>query len=47
MNEMRRLGLSGAKMEQAQRPTIRLRLLKIGAQAQVTVRHVMVRMASG
>src|SRR5262252_1034874 len=46
MNEMRRLGLSGTEMEQAQCGTIRLKLLKIGAQVQVTVRRVIVRLAS-
>jgi hypothetical protein len=33
-------------MEQAQCSTIRLKLLKIGAQVQVTVRRVVVRLAS-
>jgi hypothetical protein len=46
MNEMRRLGLAGTEMEQAQCSTIRLKLLKIGAQIQVTVRRVVVRLAS-
>jgi len=46
MNEMRRLGLAGTEMEQAQCSTIRLKLLKIGAQVQVTVRRVVVRLAS-
>jgi hypothetical protein len=46
MNEMRRLGLSGTEMGQAQCGTIRLKLLKIGAQVQVTVRRVIVRLAS-
>ena len=46
MNEMRRLGLAGTEMEQAQCGTIRLKLLKIGAQVQVTVRRVVVRLAS-
>jgi DDE family transposase len=47
MNEMRRLGLAGTEMEQAQCGTIRLKLLKIGARVQVTVRRVIVRLASG
>jgi hypothetical protein len=47
MNEMRRLGLAGTEMEQAQCGTIRLKLLKIGAQVQVSVRRVVVRLASG
>ena len=46
MNEMRRLGLAGTEIEQAQCGTIRLKLLKIGAQVQVTVRRVIVRLAS-
>ena len=46
MNEMRRLGLAGTEMEQAQCSTIRLKLLKIGAQVKVTVRRVVVRLAS-
>jgi hypothetical protein len=46
MNEMRRLGLAGTEMEQAQCGTIRLKLLKIGAQVRVTVRRVVVRLAS-
>jgi len=46
MNEMRRLGLAGTEMEQAQCGTIRLKLLKIGAQVRVTVRRVIVRLAS-
>ena len=45
MNEMRRLGLAGTEMEQAQCETIRLNLLKISAQAQVIVRRVIVRLA--
>jgi hypothetical protein len=46
MNEMRRLGLAGTDLEQAQCGTIRLKLLKIGAQVRVTVRRVVVRLAS-
>jgi hypothetical protein len=46
VNEMRRLGLAGTEMEHAQCGTIRLKLLKIGAQVQVTVRRVVVRLAS-
>src|SRR5215475_4670699 len=46
MNEMRRLGLTGTEMEEAQCGTIRLKLLKIGAQVQVTVRRIAVRLAS-
>jgi hypothetical protein len=46
MNELRRLGLADTEMDQAQCSTIRLRLLKIGAQIQVSVRRVWVRLAS-
>jgi hypothetical protein len=47
MNALRRLGLSGTKLEEAQCHTIRLKLLKIGALVRVTVRKVWVKMASG
>ena len=43
---LRRLGLDGTSMARAQCQTIRLRLLKIGALVQVTVRKVWVRLAS-
>jgi hypothetical protein len=46
MNGLRRLGLPATAMATAQVGTIRLRLLKIGASIQVTVRKVWVRMAS-
>ena len=46
MNELRRLGLAQTEMDQAQCSTIRLKLLKIGAQVQVSVRRVWVRLAS-
>jgi hypothetical protein len=46
MNGLRRLGLAATAMATAQVGTIRLRLLKIGALIQVTVRKVWVRMAS-
>ena len=46
MNELRRLGLPGTEMSQAQCGTIRLYLLKIGAQIQVTVRRLIARLAS-
>jgi hypothetical protein len=44
---LRRIGLKGTEMAQAQVNTIRLRLLKIGAQIRFSVRRVMVSMASG
>ena len=46
MNGLRRLGLRATTMATAQVGTIRLKLLKIGALIQVTVRKVWVRMAS-
>jgi hypothetical protein len=42
MNALRRLGLKGTKLARARCDTIRLRLLKIGAQIKVTVRKVWV-----
>jgi hypothetical protein len=44
---MRRLGLQGTDLAKAQPETIRLKLLKIGAQVQVTVRKVWVALAEG
>jgi hypothetical protein len=46
LEALRRLGLAGTSMARAQCQTIRLRLLKIGALVQVTVRKVWVRLAS-
>jgi len=46
MNGLRRLGLKATAMATAQVGTIRLKLLKIGALIQVSVRKVWVRMAS-
>jgi Transposase DDE domain group 1 len=46
MNGLRRLGLQTTTMATAQVGTIRLKLLKIGALIQVTVRRVWVRLAS-
>jgi hypothetical protein len=47
MSELRRIGLRGTEMERAQSGTIRTRLLKIGAQVKISVRRVMIGMASG
>jgi hypothetical protein len=44
---VRRLALKGTRWAQAQCGTIRLKLLKIGAQIRVSVRRVLVSMASG
>lgn len=44
---LRRLGLKDTQMAHAQCQTIRLKLLKIGAQIRVTVRRVWLSMASG
>ena len=46
MHGLRRLGLRGTELERAQATTIRLRLLKIGAQIRITVRKVWLSMAS-
>lgn len=47
MEGLRRLGLKGTELAQAQCDTIRLKLLKIGAQVKVTARRVIVNMAQG
>ena len=47
MQALRRLALKGTEMEKAQCQTIRLKLLKIGAQVKVTVRKVWVSLAQG
>ena len=47
MNALRRFGLAGTEMERAQCHTIRERLFKIGALVRVSVRRVLVLMASG
>ncbi len=46
MNELRRVGLAETEMAEAQCDTIRLKLLKIGAQIQVSSRRVLARLAS-
>jgi hypothetical protein len=47
LQALRRLGLKGTEMEKAQCGTIRLKLLKIGAQIRVTVRKVWISLAQG
>ena len=47
MQALRRLGLRGTQMAAAQCNTIRLKLLKIGAQIKITVRKVWVSLAGG
>jgi hypothetical protein len=47
MQGLRRLGLQGTEMAQAQCQTIRLKLLKIGAQIRITVRRVALSLAGG
>jgi hypothetical protein len=47
MQALRRLGLKGTEMAQAQCGTIRLRLLKIGAEIRVSVRRIWISMSSG
>ena len=46
MHALRRLGLKGTELERAQATTIRLKLLKIGAQIRITVRKVWLWMAT-
>jgi hypothetical protein len=46
LNELRRLGLQGTDLARARCDTIRIKLLKIGAQIRVTVRRVCVHLAS-
>jgi hypothetical protein len=47
MTALRRLGLKGSDLAKARCDTIRLKLLKIGAQVRVTVRKVWVSLAEG
>jgi len=47
MQTLRRLGLRGTQMAKAQCNTIRLKLLKIGAQIKITTRKVWVSLAGG
>jgi hypothetical protein len=47
MQALRRLGLAGTEMAKAQCQTIRLRLLKIGAQGHITARKVWISLAAG
>jgi hypothetical protein len=47
MQTLRRLGLAGTELAQAQCSTIRLKLLKIGALIRITVRKVWVSLAGG
>lgn len=46
MQALRRLGLAGTEMAKAQCQTIRLRLLKIGAQVRLTVRKIWISLAA-
>ena len=47
LQTLRRMALAGTALEKAQCGTIRLKLLKIGAQIRVTVRKVWVSLTSG
>lgn len=47
LHQLRRLGLKGTAMARAQCHTIRLKLLKIGAQIRISVRRVLISLASG
>ena len=46
-NRMRRVALAGTELAQAQCGTIRLKLLKIGAQVRVTVRKIWISLNGG
>ena len=47
MESLRRLGLAGTEMARSQCQTIRLKLLKVGAQIRITARKIWISMASG
>jgi hypothetical protein len=47
MQALRRLGLRGTQMAAAQCNTIRLKLLKVGAQVKITIRKVWISLAGG
>jgi Transposase DDE domain group 1 len=47
LQTLRRLALAGTELAKAQCGTIRLKLLKIGAQVRVTVRKVWIMLAGG
>ena len=47
MHALRRLGLKDTDLAHAQCQTIRLKLLKIGAQIRVTVRNIWISLAGG
>ena len=46
LHGLRRLGLQGTELARAQAHTIRLQLLKIGAQIRITVRKIWISLAS-
>ena len=46
MSALRRLALKGTRMAKATCGTIRLKLLKIGAQVQISVRRFLIHLAS-
>jgi hypothetical protein len=47
IHQLRRMGLKGTSMARAQCDTIRLKLLKIGAQIRISVRRILISLASG
>jgi hypothetical protein len=47
MQTLRRTALAGTELERAQCGTIRLKLLKIGAQVRVTVRNIRISLTGG
>ena len=47
LQTLRRMSLAGTQLEKAQCGTIRLKLLKIGAQVRVTVRKIWISLSGG
>ena len=47
LHQLRNLGLKGTRLARAQCDTIRLKLLKIGAQVKISVRRIVISLASG
>jgi len=47
MNELRQVALNGTELARAQCHTIRLKLLKIGARVTISVRRIVIHIATG
>ena len=47
MNELRQVALAGTELARAQCHTIRLKLLKIGARVTISVRRIVIHIATG